>query len=87
MSPDLNLIISSYCVVLQLKLCYALGQVFLAEPVLLIYIFFFFGSLSFPQHMEVPRLGVKLELQLPAYATAIATPDLSGICHLHHSSQ
>ena len=26
--------------------------------------------------MEVPRLGVKLELQLPAYATAIATPDL-----------
>ena len=23
-----------------------------------------------PQHMEVPRLGVQLELQLPAYATA-----------------
>ena len=30
-----------------------------------------------PQHMEVPRLGVKLELQLPAYATATATLDLS----------
>ena len=27
------------------------------------------------QHMEVPRLGVKLELQLPAYATAIAMQD------------
>ena len=27
------------------------------------------------QHMEVPRLGVKLELYLPAYATATATPD------------
>ena len=25
------------------------------------------------QHMEVPRLGVKLELQLPAYTTATAT--------------
>ena len=25
--------------------------------------------------MEVPRLGVKLEPQLPAYATATATPD------------
>ena len=27
------------------------------------------------QHMEVPRLGVESELQLPAYATATATPD------------
>ena len=25
--------------------------------------------------MEVPRLGVELELQLPAYTTATATPD------------
>ena len=29
--------------------------------------------------MEVPRLGVKLELQLMAYATATATLDLSCI--------
>ena len=36
--------------------------------------------------MEVPRLWVKLELQLPAYATAIATPDPSHICDLHRSS-
>ena len=36
--------------------------------------------------MEVPRLGVKLELQLLAYATVMATPDLSHICKLHHSS-
>ena len=28
-----------------------------------------------PQHMEVPRLEAKSELQLPAYATATATPD------------
>ena len=35
--------------------------------------------------MEVPRLGVELELQLPAYATATAMPDLSHICDLHCS--
>ena len=33
-------------------------------------------------HMEVPRLGVELELQLPAYTTATATQDLSCICNL-----
>ena len=32
--------------------------------------------------MEVPRLGVKLELQLQAYTIAIGTPDLSCICYL-----
>ena len=30
-----------------------------------------------PWHMEFPRLGVKLELQLLASATATATLDLS----------
>ena len=34
------------------------------------------------QHMEVPRLRVQLELQLPAYATTIAMPDPSHICSL-----
>ena len=37
--------------------------------------------------MEVPRLGLKSELQLLAYTTATATPDLSRVCELHHSSQ
>ena len=32
------------------------------------------------QHMEVPCLGVKLKLKLPAYATVTAMPDLSRIC-------
>ena len=36
-------------------------------------------------YMEFPRLGVELELQLPAYTTATATPDLSHICKLHLS--
>ena len=39
-----------------------------------------------PQHGEVPRLGVELELQLPAYVTGTATQDLSCICDPHHSS-
>jgi len=38
------------------------------------------------QHMEVPRLGVETELQLPAYTTATARLDLSHICNPHHSS-
>ena len=33
--------------------------------------------------MEVPRLEVKSELQLPAYAIATATQDPSHICDLH----
>ena len=36
--------------------------------------------------MEIPRLGDKLELQLPAYATATAMPDTSRLCNLHCSS-
>ena len=37
------------------------------------------------QHMEVPRLEVEFKLQLPAYATATGTPDLSPVCNLHRS--
>ena len=36
--------------------------------------------------MDIPRLGVELELQLLAYATATAMQDPSCICDLHHSS-
>ena len=46
------------------------------------YIFFFFFLVFLarhPQHTEVPRLGVKSELQLPAYITATARPDPSHI--------
>ena len=49
------------------------------------HLFFIFTFLLF-RHMEVPRLGIKLELQLLAYATATATPDLNCVCDLHHSS-
>ena len=53
--------------------------------------FFFFFVFCFlwlhPQHMEVPRLGVKLELQLLAYTSATAMQDPSHVCDLHHSSR
>ena len=46
---------------------------------------FFFLGLHL-RHVEIPRWGVKSELQLQAYTTATATQDPSHICHLHHSS-
>ena len=36
-------------------------------------------------HMEIPRLGIQSELQLPAYATAM--PGQSRVCDLRYSSQ
>ena len=37
--------------------------------------------------MDVPRLGVELELLLVVYATATAMPDTSHVCDLHRSSR
>ena len=45
----------------------------------------FLGLYLWP--MEVPRLGVEWELQLPGSTTATATPDLSHVCDLHHLSR
>ena len=50
----------------------------------MVFSFFFLGL--HPWHMQVPRLGVKLELQLLVCTTVTATRDLSRICELHHSS-
>ena len=52
---------------------------------LFLFLFFVF-LLAHPWHLEVPRLRVKLEVQLLAYTTATATPDPSHVCTLHHSS-
>ena len=53
--------------------------------------FFFFFFLVFLgphlQYIEVPGLGGKLELQLPANTTATVTWDPSHICNLHCSSR
>ena len=51
-----------------------------------VFVCFYFAFLGLHQwHMQVPRLKVKPELQLPAYTTATATPDLSHVCNLRHS--
>ena len=54
------------------------------------FFFFFFVFFSFlglhAWHMKVARLGVQLELQPPAFATATATRDQRGVCNLYHSS-
>ena len=52
---------------------------------LFLFLFLFLGPLLWC--MDVPRLGVKSELQLPAYTTATVTWDPSRICNLHLSSQ
>ena len=44
-----------------------------------LFLFFVFLGL-YPWYMEVPRLVVKSELQLPSYATSTAMPDLSCVC-------
>ena len=56
-----------------------------ASFILFYFIYVFLGPPL--QHVEVPRLVVELELQLPAYTTATAMPDLSSIFDLHHSSR
>ena len=48
-----------------------LGTHYITERIFFFFFFCFLGP--HPQHMEVPRLGVELEMQLPAYATATAT--------------
>ena len=53
---------------------------------LIFLVFFGGGGGAHPQQVEVPRLGVKTELRLPAYARAIAMRDQSHICDLYHSS-
>ena len=52
------------------------------------FFFFFFFLGPHLWHVEIPGQGVKLKLQLPAYATvtATATQDPSHICDLYSSS-
>ena len=47
---------------------------------------FLFGFLRLHLwHTKVPRLGVEVELQLLAFAKAVAMPDPSRVCDLCHS--
>ena len=58
-----------------------------SPPSCILLLFFLLRLRLHPRHMAVPRLGVELDLQLPAWTTATATPDPSHICHLHGSLQ
>ena len=49
-----------------------------------VFVFVFLGL--HPQHMDVPRLGVKSELQLPAYTTATDSNMGSGCAYNLHCS-
>ena len=61
-------------------------QFLLYSKVIQLYIYIYAPSCSITSGIkEVPRLGVKLELQLAAYTTA--TQDLSFVCDLHHRPQ
>ena len=72
--------------------CTMQGQILLFKILVYVHqglfciIFFSFLGLHL-QHMEVPRLGAELELQLLACTTATATQDTSHICNLHYSLQ
>ena len=61
-------------------------QPLVSSPVMFSFLSFSFLRLH-PQHMEVPRLGVKSKLQLATYTTATVMPDPNCICDLYHSSQ
>ena len=53
-----------------------------------LFFFFFLVFLAlYLWHVEVPRLEIESELQLPAYTTATAIPDLSHVtaASLYHS--
>ena len=54
------------------------------KEVFLVFFFFCFLGLH-PRDMEVPRLGVESEVQLPTYNRATATPGLSHVCNPYHS--
>ena len=68
--------------------CIVPPQVFYECVLTNVFSFLFFFFIGLPSwYMEVPRVVVKLELQMPAYSTAIVRWDPSWFCDLHHSSQ
>ena len=58
-----------------------------AHHIFSLFIFFFWLFSGLHQwHTEIPKLGVKSELQPQAYATTTAMPGLSHVCNPQHSS-
>ena len=87
----LMIFIFSIIVGLQYSVLFYVKINFISYPFLIflflfIYLFIFCFLGPHLWLMEVARLWVQLELQLLACTTATATPDLSRVCDLHHSS-
>ena len=56
------------------------------EFIFILFCFIIFSFLGpYLHHMEVPRLRVELELQLPAYTTATVMLDPSCVCDLRYT--
>ena len=64
---------------------YRKDKIYICVRILTRFFFFFLGP--HPWHMEVPRLGIESQLQLPAYTTVTAVQCPSHVCDLHHSSR
>ena len=76
------------CVCVCVYVCmYVYTHIYILHRGIYIYVPFWggVGGLLHPGHMEVPRLGVESELQLPAYTTTIVTPAPNHVCKLYHS--
>ena len=82
MIHDILSLLEFQCKILSLDLLLWKMKLFFCFLVCFFVFFSFFLRLHL-QHMEVP--GLELELQVPAYTTATATPDPSHVCDLHHS--
>ena len=54
-----------------------LSDLSLSSPIVTIFFFVVVFLGLYPRHMEVPKLGVEWELQLPACATATVMQNLS----------
>ena len=74
------------CVVLVVETQVPQTVSYTLKAQLMHFVCFVFCLGLYPRPMEVPRLGVKSELQLLAYVTATAMPDPSQVCDLHRSS-
>ena len=76
-----------YPYMIELNLLLGIAEQFHSQVYILIFFFVFCLFRAPPLAYGGPRLRVKSELGLPAYATATAMPDPSHVCDLYHSSQ
>ena len=68
------------------SLCFLSLEVLLFQVFFVcLFVFVFLGLHLW--HMDIPWLGVRLELHLPAYTTTTPIPNLSWVCDLYHSSR